>query len=204
VTCSLDGIETPCDQVISRLQAGAAVQCPDNQCSGVGTVPGTNVTAVVQFMAFAGGTTGYFYGPQLNNGINEVNGMILTDAQYDAYVQATYGGEIEAQRVALAQAIAANSGISYEDAYRSLVVQGGHLQGGNYNFVENTYGPGDLICGADAARCNGIHFVTDSNGQTFFHLDTSNPFTDLFGLFQHAFVDVFLGNIAYTVIPRPW
>jgi hypothetical protein len=103
--------------------------------------------------------------------------------------------------------IAANSNgqISYQDAYNSLNKDGGHLQGGNYNFVESTYGPGNLSCGADASRCNGVHFPgQDASGNWYVHLDTTNPFTGPLVFLEHGFVDVFLGNVAYTVIPRPW
>jgi hypothetical protein len=123
-------------------------------------------------------------------------------ADENAYLQsAAYKKKVEAQRQELARKIAANSGgkISYQKAYDSLEEKGGYLKGGNYNFKEDTYGPSNLSCGADASRCNGIHF--DSG---FVHLDTSNPYTGLGGFLEHTFVDVFLGNVAYYVIPRPW
>jgi hypothetical protein len=136
----------------------------------------------------------------LADGINEVNGHLLNDANYNKYILFTYDKQIDAQRRDLARAIAANSGgkISYKDAYDSLKPAGGYLKGGNYNFVETDYGPSNLTCGGDT-RCNGIHF---SGG--FVHLDTSNPFAGPGDFFGHSFVDIFLGNVAYTVIPRPW
>jgi RHS repeat-associated protein len=191
----VDGVSVDASLAQSLLDVGAAVQCPNNVCGGWG-----DDGRYGEFYAFAGGTSGYFNSADLTHGIDEVAGMIMNDTQYNAYVQVAYASQIDAQRQALASAIAANSGgkISYEDAYESLNPAGGHLQGGNYNFVEKIYGPSNLVCGTD--RCNGVHFPAAG----FAHLDTSNPFAGPVGFFQHAFVDVFLGNIAYTVVPRPW
>jgi hypothetical protein len=95
--------------------------------------------------------------------------------------------------------------MSYQDAYDSPQVEGGYLQGGNYNFVSTIYDSGDLSCGDDATRCNGIHFPgrQDANGNFYVHLDTSNPFSGPLGFLEHS-VDVVLGNFFYTVIHRPW
>ncbi|HEY4050820.1 MAG TPA: hypothetical protein VGM27_28470 [Acidobacteriaceae bacterium] len=113
----------------------------------------------------------------------------------------------EIQREALARAIASHSGgeISHQQAYDSLDPSEGHLKGGNYNFeATHGLGPNSLDCGGDT-RCNGIHFsAKNANGNWFVHLDTSNPFTGPVAFFEHGFVDLFLGNTAYTVIPRPW
>ena len=198
--CTVDGISGPC----STLGQNGIAPCPNNECTTVGTDPLTGQQAILQFTAGAGGATGYLSTYDMSQGLNEVNGTFLSNTQYNSYIQATYAGGISAQRAALAAAIAGNSGgaITYQQAYDSLNPANGHLQGGNYNFGETIYGPSDLICGGDA-RCNGIHFVTSDN-QTFFHLDTANPWASPFGLVEHAFVDVFLGNFAYTVIPRPW
>jgi hypothetical protein len=148
-------------------------------------------------------------------GFTAANALFQSIADYyqaiadeNAYFQsAAYKAAIEAQKQALAKAIAANSGgtISYQDAYDSLTTAGGYLKGGNYNFVSQYYDAGDLSCGADASRCSGIHFSgQDANGNFYVHLDTANPFTGPGGLLEHGFVDVFLGNVAYYVIPRPW
>jgi len=198
-SCTIDGTPSSCDMTNGFLQSGVGVQCPNNQCSGY-TADGT----YAQFYAFAGGTQGYYNPADLSQGINEANGHLFTNDQYSGYIQSTYGSQIDAQRRALAQAIAANSGISYEQAYASLDPTNGHLQGGNYNFDANGLGPDSLDCGGDA-RCNGIHFPgQDANGNWFVHLDTSNPFASPFGFLEHGFVDLFLGNVAYNVMPRPW
>jgi hypothetical protein len=38
----------------------------------------------------------------------------------------------------------------------------------------------------------------------YVHYDTADPFESVGGLFEHGFVDLLLGNIAYAAIPRPW
>jgi hypothetical protein len=201
MTCIMDGVETDCGTVSGALDSGAATQCPYNFCSGF-----INHQAA-QFIAGAGGAQGYVNLSDFSKGLNEVNGQFLTNAQYNAYATSTFGGRIDAQRLVLAQKIAdkSNGTLSYQDAYDSLDPSGGHLQGGNYNFVAlDGLGPNNLNCGGDS-RCDGVHFpAQDANGNWFVHLDTSNPFTGPVGFFEHGFVDVFLGNTAYTVIPRPW
>jgi len=153
-----------------------------------------------QFYAFAGGTSSYFDISDIAQGVWEFNGMLFGEDGYNKYILANYADRIEMQREALARAIAANSDgtITYEQAYNSLDPTKGHLQGGNYNFVEMDYGPADLTCGADATRCNGIHFPASG----FVHLDTSNPFAGPVAFLEHGFVDLFLDNLAYTFVPR--
>jgi hypothetical protein len=174
----------------------ATRQCPST-CSGF-----SSTGQYVQYVATAGaGPQGYVHASDLASGLYDAAGTFFTSDQYNQFILSNYGAQIDAQRTALAHKVAdsSNGKISFEQAYASLDPNGGHLQGGNWNFVETTYGPGDLSCGA-ASRCNGIHFPDDG----FVHLDTSNPFTGPLGFFEHGFVDLFLGNTAYTVIPRPW
>jgi hypothetical protein len=193
---------TDCGFASSLTGGDAAIQCPNSICSGF------NADGVpVQFVAGGGGASGYLSSEQIAAGLKEVNGQFLTNAQYNDYIQAEYAKQIDAQRRDLARAMADNSKgtISYKQAYDSLNTDDGHPQGGNYNFVDKIYGPGNLSCGADASRCNGVHFPgQDANGNFYVHLDSANPFTGPRGFLEHSFVDVFLGNVAYTIIPRPW
>jgi RHS repeat-associated protein len=192
----LDGLQVSASTAARVLASGTGVECPNDVCSGF-----SSDGQYGEFFAFAGGTQGYYNPSDLSQGINEANGHLFTNSQYNAYILATYGAQIDAQRQALAAKIAASSGgkISYQQAYDSLNPSTGHLQGGNYNFAETIYGPGNLTCGGND-RCNGIHFPSAG----FVHLDTSNPFTGPGAFLEHGFVDLFLGNFAYTVIPRPW
>jgi RHS repeat-associated protein len=178
----------------------SAVPCPGNACTIAGVDPLTGQPAILEFMTGAGGATGYLSGYDIGQGLNEVGGTFLSNTQYLSYLQATYAGDITVQRQTLAQAIAANSGgqIGYQEALGDLSTTCVYVQGGNCNFSFGTLDT-TLLCGGDP-RCNGIHF-TD---QGTVHLDTSNPWSGPWGLLEHAFVDVFLGNVAYYIIPRPW
>lgn len=53
-SCTVDGIVSACGIVQSMLGAGAAVQCPNNICSGI-----SEDGQFVQFQAFADGSSGY-------------------------------------------------------------------------------------------------------------------------------------------------
>jgi RHS repeat-associated protein len=197
--CSLDGISVGCSWVSRQTFYEVGAQCPDNVCSGFGTNSNGDVR-FVQFMSFAGGANGYFYGPDLGNGINEFNGHLYNNANWNELVQMTFADKIEVQREALARKIAANSNISYADALKSLQTGSGYVQGGNWNFTTSLTPPA-LACGTDASRCNGIHFV-QHNGQQYVHLDTSNPFGGVFSFLAHSVVDVVAGNTVWWVIPR--
>ena len=182
------------ETVFTGLGSYMLAACPNNVCSGF-----SSSGQYGQFYAFAGGTQGYYAPGDLSDGINEVDGHLLTNDQYNAYVQAVYSDQIDDQKRALAQHMADASGgqICYEEAYNNLKLEGGYLNGGNYNFA-TTYGPDDINC--SSTRCDGgIHFP----GSGLVHLDTANPYGGVGGLFEHFFVDVFLGNVYYNVIPRP-
>jgi len=196
--CQQDGVDQSCDTVTSVLGGGGAVECPNDNC-GVGTATPYQCLDIV---------CGYYSSQYVASHENTCGAVLCTDSQHTQWITANNPGGVDAQRVALAQRIAANSNgaISYQDAYDSLTVEGGYFKGGNYNFVTPDYDAGDLSCGADDLRCNGVHFSgQDASGDWYVHLDTSNPFGgDAFSFLEHSFVDVFLGNVYYYVIPRPW
>ncbi len=79
-SCTLDGISTFCSIVGDAIGAGGAVQCPENVCSYYSPSGG-----FVQFVAGAGGATGYLGIQQMPEELNEVNGGFMTNAQYEAY-----------------------------------------------------------------------------------------------------------------------
>jgi RHS repeat-associated protein len=87
-----------------------------------------------------------------------------------------------------------------------------YLGGGNVNFP--SYGQDPLTgksfsfaFGCPKGRCDlgalGALDFHHHGGRTF-HLDTSDPWTSWRGFAIHAWVDIFLGNVGYYVIPRPW
>ena len=86
----------------------------------------------------------------------------------------------------------------------SLGVEGGNVHFNNPTIGKDEYGnPIPLFnFGRDNGRCyNGLDFSHDQ-GRTF-HGDTADAL-DFFGggTLKHAWVDVFLGNFWYLVIPR--
>jgi hypothetical protein len=94
----------------------STVKCPNNVSFRLGT-NSSGDTFYVQFMAFVGGISGYFYAPDLSYGLNELNGKLYMDA---AYAQLLGQGIEEAQRAAIAQKLSQLTGMSYADAYNSL------------------------------------------------------------------------------------
>jgi RHS repeat-associated protein len=195
ITCIVDGVDTPCDMAYRMLASGAAVECPNDVCSGI-AFDAAGKAVYVQYYAFTG-ASGYFKPTDLANGINVVNGRILNDANYEQYVLEVYQARIESQKVAAANKLAELLGISPNDAYAMLVENHGFLKGGNYNFQINPqlYNSVVTLCGGQ--RCdNALHFTS------YVHLDTAYPFGSLRGFFEHTFVDVFGGNIVFIVIPR--
>jgi RHS repeat-associated protein len=188
------------------LSAGSnsMVQCPNNTCSGFGTNANGD-TRFVDFMAFASGISGYFYGLNLSNGLNELNGKLYTDA---AYKQLLGQGILESQQAAIAKKLSALTGKSYEEAYNSLTVKVGQPVGGNYNFTISPTMQQTLSDLNVCDRCgnfDSLDFTHSSSPYETVHLDTANPLSMFgFGALVHFVVDLWLGNTQYQVagIPR--
>ncbi len=70
---------------------GAAVPCPGNTCSGF-----NGNGQFVQFVAGAGGAQAYLPSSAWAQGVNEVNGSFLSDADFQAYLRLNFGAEIDA------------------------------------------------------------------------------------------------------------
>jgi RHS repeat-associated protein len=112
-SCIVDFMITNCGFASSLMAGGAAVQCPNNMCSGF------NADGVpVQFVAGAGGATGYLSAQQIAAGLNEVNGKFLTNAQYNEYIQTEFAKQIDAQRKVLALTIAPDTTILLQGGSR--------------------------------------------------------------------------------------
>ena len=194
---TLDGVDIS-PELLPELGGSYGI-CPGT-CLSFAKDTYTGQMAWLDYTVDAAGTSGWLSGYDWTQGVRDWNGAFVSNAQYQLQIQIAYAQEIEAQREALAKKIAADTRgkISYATAYAELDPDGGHLQGGNWNFVlENGLGPNSLLCGG-ADRCDGIHFVGG-----FAHLDTSNPFAgDVWSFLEHTGVDVLGGNIVYYVIPR--
>jgi RHS repeat-associated protein len=189
--CSLDGISVGCGWVSRQTIGNVYAQC-QGPCFGAAWSNATNSWILVQFIAGAGGATGYYRPSDLASGINEFNGKLYTGANWNKLMAMTYADRIEAQREALARVLAEQSGgrITYEQAYAGLSVSNGFLQGGNWNFVITDQTIATFF--QTARPGSGLHF---ENG--FVHLDSGSRFS-----FAHFFVDLLGGNIVWHVIPR--
>ena len=202
--CTLDGAPVSCGSLtgVGGLGSNGIAACP-GPCSGF-----NSSGQFVQFVAGAGGATGYVSLSNILQGIYEWNGAFYSAGQFNDQV---IDPNVEIQREALAEAIslASNSadGSNWDAIYNglnpynvsgSLQIQGGNVDfswegdPGLLNFLPSAAwlkGGCELAC--RYGNMGAIHF-----NNNMFHLDTASPTWGFgFGLLMHGFGDVFLGNI---------
>ncbi|MGH9535258.1 MAG: hypothetical protein ACRD2E_10390 [Terriglobales bacterium] len=127
----------------------------------------------------------------------------MAEAHYQAQVKRDYATAIRRQQAALAQALADGLGRSFSAVRRALDIAGGRLVGGNFDFSYDSavIDPGALGLGPPGGHCRclgGVHFP----GGGFVHLDTCNPQDGRVAFLRHLGIDVVLGHVVWTVIPR--
>lgn len=190
--------------------ADSTVQCPGNVCAGIGT-NSNGVTAYVQFMAFAGGVSGYFNPIDIAEGVWEWNGQLYTAHGWSAYLDTQRELAREALANAISLASSSSDGGNWDEIYAHLAYN--TTTGGNADFDwVDTVDSSTLtleqlqlsVPGLDSGGCEwscrdgsmpSLHF-----NDGMFHLDTANPSWGFgFGLFVHGFVDVALGHINPSV-----
>ena len=93
-SCVIDGGDAGSCGLFGRDES--AVPCPNNVCSGVGTDSKGN-QQWVQFIATAGGVSGYYRPGDLTNGIYEYGGKLYDSANYQALLKQVYAPQISAQ-----------------------------------------------------------------------------------------------------------
>jgi RHS repeat-associated protein len=188
--------------VMTGLGGNGLAACPNNVCNGF-----TSNGDYFQFVAGAGGASGYVKFSDITSGMNEWNGTFYSDSQWGTFLT----DRREALRETLADAIswASNdSNVTWDFVYNHLVDNG--TQGGNADFGwDNSDGtsvvglnlsiPGAATGGCEWSCRDGsmpsLHY-----NNFMFHLDTANPSWGFgLGLFIHGFVDVLLGNINPSV-----
>jgi RHS repeat-associated protein len=182
----------------------SAVQCPDNVCSGLGT-DDNGETAFVEFIATAGGVSGYYNPEDLADGIYEYGGQLYNSDNYQSLLEQQYDAQIAAQCGSVNDALAANN-IS-----ATATCSGSFVQGGHANFT--------LVCDDDSQDClaagrydDGLHIeFNSSTGLYYAHDDTASPYIgssfnwatfNPWNLLVHGVVDVIGGNIAVYVFPH--
>lgn len=115
----MEGISLGCGLANEELSSGAAQECPDDNC-GIGTsAPYTCIGSVCGPMTIQYATTHE----------TEWNGMLYTDAEF-AKLEVD---AVEAQKRAVADMLADETGHSFSSVYDSL--QYDHTKGGNANFL---------------------------------------------------------------------
>ena len=202
--CTLDGAPVSCGSLSGPGGLGSnGIAACSGPCSGF-----NGNGQFVQFVAGAGGATGYVPLSNILQGIYESNGSFYSAGQFNDQV---IDPGVEAQRQTLAEAIslASNSpdGSNWDAIYNALNpynVSGSlQIQGGNVDFGWEgdpsllSFVPSSAwLAGGCELACRygsmgAIHF-----NYNMFHLDTASPTWGFgLGLLMHGFGDVFLGNI---------
>ena len=129
--------------------------------------------------------------------------MWLAHAHYQAEVKRVYARAIGRQQAALAQVLAAALGRPCAAVRRGLDIAYGQLIGGNFDFHYDPAVIDPVVLGMgppgrDCRGLGGVHFP----GGGFVHLDTCNPRDSRWAFLRHLGVDVVLGHLLWTVIPR--
>ena len=191
--------------------SNAAVQCPDNACAGFGT-NSNGQTEWVQFSAFEGGSqgdvSGYFYGPDLSNGIYVENGQLLDTTNHNNYLQNEYNQQVNNQCSRTSNNAAMDFGGSGAVSCGNPTIMGGHA---NFAFTCS-----DPSCGPGRYD-SGIHVECASGGYScnyydplVVHDDTISPwvgsfqFSDIFtgAFWEHGVADLIYGSACDCVLPH--
>lgn len=194
--CTSDGLDASCSSVFAGLEAGSAVECPNDDCR-IGTA------APFQCLD---STCGYLSGSYASNHENEVNGHLLTDAQYQSYLQTTNPQEIANQYNRLAANLDALFGDSASIDPDDPAIAGGHA---NFGYDCDDWS----ICGPGRYD-NGVHIECASGGSgcaegsaLVAHDDTVSPWISPFrfsnfnlgNFLEHGFVDLIAGSVCNCV-----
>jgi RHS repeat-associated protein len=192
---SVDGISQPCYTV----PTDASVQCPNNTCSGF-----TKDGEFAQFVAGAGGATGYIRFSDIVQGMYEANGAFYSDSQWQKYLAQTYPTQIASQYNRLQQGLPAGGKAAFDPANPDVI--GGHA---NFSYTCDDW----AACGPGRYP-DGVHVECASGGDCqpgsalVVHDDTASPwigpnfsFSSVFtgNFWVHAFVDYIGGKIGVYV-----
>jgi hypothetical protein len=131
----------------------------------------------------------------LIQGVNEWNGVFYSASQFQEEI---IQPNIDRQRWALAESIAAQNGQDTNEIYDALDYEG--TQGGNSDFLADNDIDMSFLNGQDNYRAGDFPSVHEHTNDGLIHLDTANPDAfPPFGLFVHFFVDVVVENINPSV-----
>jgi RHS repeat-associated protein len=199
--CTIDYSPVGCDMLGLLTNNASGVECPNEVCAGWS---GGNF---VMFEAGAGGAMGYMTMGQMAAMNSECGHSFCTATGYLLW---TLNNNPQAAAKQTIQAAVALMGEFHLTLGHALLVllngeMAGFVQGGNINFSLSQAEYASFVdpsCGS-CRLDDGLHFHMVDGGY-YVHLDTVYPFGSVGGFFEHGFVDLFLGNFAYNLIPRPW
>ncbi len=201
--CIVDGVASDCGGL---LGSNGIVECPNDVCNGF-----TNSGQYFQFVAGAGGAQGYLLFSDILNGINEVNGTFMSNAQFQAYLAQTYAAQILAQFNRLLGNLPAGASIAYDP--NNPDVNGGHANFA-YSCPADSWsscGPGryddgvHVECASGATNCAaGSPLVAHDDTVSPWVSPASFSFSTLFtaNFWEHGFVDLIYGQMCGCVFSQ--
>jgi len=201
--CSLDGAPVDCGSLfgVGGLGGNGVEGCPNNVCSGF-----NSSGQYFEFVAGAGGATGYVTLSDILQGISEWNGSFYTSSQLDNMISALVESQKEALADAISNASSSADGSNWDDIYKSLTYNG--IEGGHADFSWNWVGdPSENPDPTLAATANwpsggcvfscryGFMDQIHLNNNAF-HLDTVGAnWAFPLGAMLHGLIDYGFGNI---------
>jgi RHS repeat-associated protein len=174
------------------------VRCPNDERVGFGVADDGSM-AIVQFYAFAGGTTGYFNPLDINQGVNEWTGKLYSDTGFQNYMRSTYATQLNSQYDRLSANLAS---LGYSGVH--LKKDNAQYKDGHFNFAFTCTAGGPCI---DRGRYQkGIHVPEPFT----IHNDTVSPwisgipfsFSNIFTTIYHGASDLFRGTVFNYVFPQ--
>jgi hypothetical protein len=199
--CNIDGLSSPCEMAYAMLQGGGAVQCPNNNCGIGSSTPFQCVDSVC----------GYMSSQYVSSHENEVNGQLLTNSQYQAYLAVTYPSQIAGQYNRLSGNLSALFGDSASADPNDPNIVGGHA---NFDYSCSDWsvcGPGRYDDGVHV-ECASGGLGCDPGSPLVVHDDTVSPwispasfsFSTLFSgnFWEHGFVDLIYGQVCNCVFSQ--
>jgi hypothetical protein len=184
----------------------SGVPCPGNLCSGFGT-DANGDTVWGEFIAIAGGVTGYYNAEEVASGVVDYDGQLYSVANYQALLQQQYAAQISGQCGTLSGNLSADAPVGSGASVNCNDVE--YIQGGHANFPIDC---GDWLGGDCAGRWpGGLHIEGDPTQGFWGHNDTASYYVgsdfnwgtfSAWNLFVHGTVD-FIGGSLFTYVFGP-
>jgi hypothetical protein len=198
--CTADGLNEPCEVAYDSLQAGGAVQCPNNNCELGTSTP----------FQCAGSVCGYMSNEFVSTHEHEWGGVLYSEGQWQGFRDDRADAEQQALADAMSYASNSPDGSNWDYIYGhldpydengDLQIQGGHVDfrwWGDNSYLNFVPSSGWDNGGGVADRYGDMGAIHFNHG--LFHLDTASPLWGFgLGAFLHGIIDVGFGNINPSV-----